>query len=55
MENSNISQMSKKKNSSKKKKNPLKETKIHQDTITLLLISSFNTNQNIIIISKILI
>jgi len=29
-------------------KNPLKETKILQDIITLLLISSFNTSQNII-------
>ncbi len=29
-------------------KNPLKETKIFQDIITLLLISSFNTSQNII-------
>ncbi len=30
------------------KKNPLKETKILQDIITLQLISSFNTSQNII-------
>ncbi len=30
------------------KKNPLKETKILQDIITLELISSFNTSQNII-------
>jgi hypothetical protein len=30
------------------KKNPLKETKILQDIITLHLISSFNTSQNII-------
>jgi hypothetical protein len=29
-------------------KNPLKETKILQDIITLYLISSFNTSQNII-------
>jgi hypothetical protein len=29
-------------------KNPLKETKILQDIIILLLISSFNTSQNII-------
>jgi hypothetical protein len=29
-------------------KSPLKETKILQDIITLLLISSFNTSQNII-------
>jgi hypothetical protein len=29
-------------------KNPLKETKILQDIITLELISSFNTSQNII-------
>jgi hypothetical protein len=29
------------------KKNPLKETKILQDIITLELISSFNTSQNI--------
>jgi hypothetical protein len=28
--------------------NPLKETKILQDIITLLLISSFNTSQDII-------
>jgi hypothetical protein len=31
-----------------KKKKPLKETKILQDIITLELISSFNTSQNII-------
>jgi hypothetical protein len=30
------------------KKNPLKETKILQDFISLELISSFNTSQNII-------
>jgi hypothetical protein len=30
------------------KNNPLKETKILQDIITLELISSFNTSQNII-------
>jgi hypothetical protein len=29
-------------------KNPLKETKILQDMIILILISSFNTSQNII-------
>jgi hypothetical protein len=29
-------------------KNPLKETKVLQDIITLQLISSFNTSQNII-------
>jgi hypothetical protein len=29
-------------------KNPLKETKILQDIITLELISSFNTSQNLI-------
>jgi hypothetical protein len=37
------------------KKNPLKEIKIFQDIITLELISSFNTSQNIIFQKKILI
>jgi hypothetical protein len=33
-------------------KNPLKETKILQDIITLYLISSFNTSQNIKVFQK---
>ncbi len=43
--NSNISPC---KNIPNLQKNPLKETKILQDIITLELISSFNTSQNII-------
>jgi len=46
----------KKYNLQKKKKNPLKETKILQDIIsTLYLISSFNRSQNKYHVSKILV